>query len=224
MIKSKGWDWKTVKGNSELIWKEPSIEAYYLVDRWKDIEKNKLLDLGCGIGRHSILFGMNDFDVFCFDISKDGLEKTRKWGLKLGLEFDYQEGDMLNLPYSDNSFDNIMCYNVISHTDTIGVKKIISEIKRVLKDDGECFLTLCSKETWGYKQDWPEVDQNTKLRMEEGPEYKVPHFYADYNLIKELFKDFEIISLRHVEEIYEKNNSTTSSWHYHILIKNKKTN
>ena len=167
---------------------------------------------------------MNDFDVFCFDISSDGLEKTKAWATKLDLKFNYQEGDMLNLPYKDNVFDNIICYNVISHSDTIGVKKIISEIKRVLKSGGECFITLCSKETWGYKQDWPKVDQNTKLRMEEGPEYKVPHFYADYDLIKELFKDFEIISLRHVEEIYEKNNGTTSSWHYHILIKNKKTN
>ena len=47
-------------------------------------------------------------------------------------------------------------------------------------------MTLGSKSTWGFKQtSWPFVDENTKLRMEEGPEYKVPHFYADYDLIKE---------------------------------------
>ena len=69
-----------------------------------------------------------------------------------------------------------MCRNVISHTDTKGVKQAISEVGRVLKIDGECYLTLGSKETWGYKQeDWPCIDENTKLRMEKGPEYKVPH-------------------------------------------------
>ena len=31
---------------------------------------------------------------------------------------------------------------------------------------------------------WPNVDENTKLRMEEGPEYEVPHFYANYIKLK----------------------------------------
>ena len=92
---------------------------------------------------------------------------------------------MLELPYDDNSMDSILCRNVISHTDTEGIKKVVSELKRVLRMNGECYLTLASKSTWGYKQDWPMVDENTKLCMREGPEYKVPHFYADYDLIKE---------------------------------------
>lgn len=90
----------------------------------------------------------------------------------------------------------------------------------MLKTQGECYLTLGSKEDWGFKQDdWPWVDENTKLRMEKGPEYRVPHFYADYNLVKELFDDFVIISITHVEDFYESNGRTYSSFHYHILIK-----
>lgn len=55
--------------------------------------------------------------------------------------------------------------------------------------------------------------------MEEGPEYKIPHFYADYDLIKELFKDFKIIFINHIEDFYESNDKTYSSFHYHVLIK-----
>lgn len=54
---------------------------------------------------------------------------------------------MLTLPYEDKSVDCILCRNVISHTDTKGVNQAVSEIKRVLKTDGECYLTLGSKET-----------------------------------------------------------------------------
>ena len=219
MVESKGWNWNVVEEDEKCVWKNPSIESYYLLNRWKSQNKEKFLDLGCGIGRHSILFGKNDFQVFCFDLSEDGVNKTKEWGKSLGLNFQCKIGDMLQLPYDDESMDCILCYNVISHSDTTGVKRIISEIKRVLKKDGECYLTLCSKETWGFKQEWPMIDENTKLRMEEGPEYEVPHFYADYNLIKELFKDFKIIFVNHLENFYEKDNKTTSSYHYHLLIK-----
>ena len=53
--------------------------------------------------------------------------------------------------------------------------------------------------------------------MEEGPEYKVPHFYADYDLIKELFKDFKILNIYQIVNYYE--NKTKYSYHYHVLIK-----
>lgn len=112
---------------------------------------------------------------------------------------------MLKLPYRDKQFDCIYCRNVISHTDTEGMKQIIKELNRTLKQNGECYLTLGSKDTWGFKQeDWPLVDENTRMRMEKGPEYKVPHFYADYNLIKKLFKTFEILDIHQEIDYYEK--------------------
>jgi len=43
---------------------------------------------------------------------------------------------MIDLPYADNSFDSVFACHVISHTDTEGTKKIISEIEHVLKPGG----------------------------------------------------------------------------------------
>lgn len=224
MIQSKGWRWEIVTEEQSDVWKNPSIESYYLLNRWKSQNKTDFLDLGCGLGRHSILFGKNGFNVRCFDISDEAIRRTKVWAEHEGLTFDYITGDMLELPYEDENIECIICRNVISHTDTKGVKQVISELKRVLKTHGECYLTLGSKETWGFKQEnWPSVDENTKLRMEEGPEYKVPHFYADYNLIKELFKDFNVISITHIEDFYESIGKTFSSFHYHVLIRKEQT-
>lgn len=220
MIKSKGWNWEIVKEDENCIWKNPSIESYYLLNRWKSQDKNSLLDLGCGIGRHSIMFGKNGFDVDCFDISEDAINKTKKWAIDEGLNLKYKTGDMLNLPYENEQFDCVLCVNVISHTDTEGMKQVVKELYRIMKNNGECYLTLGSKDTWGFKQeDWPLVDANTRLRMEEGPEYKTPHFYADYDLIMELFKIFEIVNIRQVIDYYKKDDKVFDSYHYHVIIK-----
>ncbi len=220
MIKSQGWKWEIVKDDKDCIWKNPAIESYYLVNRWKSQEKKTFLDLGCGLGRHSVLFAKNDFDTFCFDISEDAINKTRKWCEEEQLSCHYAVGDMIKLPYDDSSLDCILCRNVMSHTDTDGIKTIIKELKRVLKKDGEVYLTLCSKETWGFKEtDWPKVDENTKLMMEDGPEKGVPHFYADYDLIKNLFKEFMIITIYQVEDFYEHDKQIRHSYHYHLLVK-----
>ena len=193
-----------------------------------------------GVVNESISYGANIFMFYTgsnqstlrFPIDKEltkkahekmleyGLDKTKEWLDSLNLSANLKEGDMLDLPYENDSFDCILCRNVISHQDTLGVKQIIKELYRVLKDNGEVYLTLGSKSTWGFKQtSWPLIDENTRLRMEEGPEYMVPHFYADYDLIKTLFKDFKIEFINHIEDFYESNGKTYSSFHYHVLIK-----
>lgn len=222
MVESKGWNWKVVKDGEEDIWKNPSIESYYLLNRWKLQDKKEFLDLGCGLGRHSILFGKNNFNVSSFDISEEAITKTRQWAENEKLKFDYKVGDMLKLPYLNEQFDCIYCKNVISHTDTKGVQKVIKELFRVMKNNGECYITLASKDTWSFKrEEWPLIDENTRLRMEKGPEYKVPHFYVDYDLIKDLFKDFEIVDIYQVINYYEDNKELFNSYHYHVLIHKK---
>lgn len=220
MVKSKEWNWEILDDDAKEIWRNPSSESFYLLNRWKSQNKKVFLDLGCGLGRHSILFAQNDFKTYSFDLSEEAVKQTKAWAEKVGVSIDAKVGDMLELPYEDNFFDCIFCRNVISHTDTEGIKKIISELKRVLKVSGECYLTLGSKSTYGFKQmNWPFVDENTKLRMDEGPEKGIPHFYADYNLIKKLFAEFTIKEITHIEEFFERNGETTSSFHYHVLIR-----
>jgi len=219
MVESKAWDWKIVKNKQEQTWLEPSVESYYLIDRWQKQRKKDFLDLGCGLGRHTIQFAKAGFNTAGFDLSEESIRRTAEYAKAEKLDIALKVGDMLELPYPDASFDCILCRNVISHTDTAGMRQIVEELKRVLRPEGECYLTLGSKETWGFKQDWPVVDENTKIRIEDGPENGIPHFYADYDLIQELFKDFKIELVYQLEDFYEKDGKTLNSWHYHLLIK-----
>ncbi len=220
IVKSKGWDWQMVTGEAAEFWKNPAPEAFYLLSRWKNQQKRTFLDLGCGLGRHTIFFAMNGFDVSAFDISGNAIERTGSWAKDLGLAVNLKQGDMLNLPFADESMDCVLCMNVISHTDTKGVYRIADELKRILKMNGECYFTLGSKQTWGYKQNWPVVDENTKLRDEPGPEYMIPHFYADFDLIMQIFNNFDVTDIKHVGTYYM-NNRESESYHWHVLIRKK---
>lgn len=211
---SKAWDWENSK---EQIWFSPSEESYYLVDRWKKKEYKKFLDLGCGRGRHSILFAQEGFDVYSTDLSDFAIKGLNEWAYKEHLNIETIVSDMMNLPYKDSSFDCLLAFHVISHTDTTGIKLILSEIRRVLKDGGEFFITLCSKNTWSYqKAGYPKLDENTVMRTEDGPEKNVPHFYVDGSSIKELLSDFSLLTVRQVQEVIV-DGSELDSWHYFIL-------
>ncbi len=221
MIKSKAWNWSMLNEETQKeIWLEPSIESYYLVNRWKRQGKKEFLDIGCGLGRHSIQFAKEGFNVTSIDLSQEAIDSAKRWAQDEKLDIQFLHSDMMDIPYEDNSFDCILCRNVISHTDTEGIETIINKIYNLLKINGECFLTLGSKNASTYKD--PKniiVDENTKLRMDEGPEKGVPHFYADMNIIPRLFKKFKIEYLAQSQEFKEKDGKFNSYWHYYLLIR-----
>lgn len=221
MIRSKAWNWSMLNEETQKeIWLEPSIESYYLVNRWKRQGKKEFLDIGCGLGRHSIQFAKEGFNVTSIDLSQEAIDSAKRWAQDEKLDIQFLHSDMMDIPYEDNSFDCILCRNVISHTDTEGIETIINKIYNLLKINGECFLTLGSKNASTYKD--PKniiVDENTKLRMDEGPEKGVPHFYADMNIIPRLFKKFKIEYLAQSQEFKEKDGKFNSYWHYYLLIR-----
>lgn len=195
----KGWNWNTLRSvEDKKQWLTPSLEAYSFLYRWKEQGKDDFLDLGCGIGRHALIFGKQGFSVYFSDIKSEAVEQTESLLKKENIPCFGRVEDMENMSFDDNSFDCILSWQVINHNDTKGVKKTISEIHRILKPNGEVALTIPSKKTWGFKQDWPVVDENTKLNMANPAENQVPHFYADYALIKELFKGFELLKVDEV--------------------------
>ena len=119
MIKSKAWNWSMLNEETQKeIWLEPSIESYYLVNRWKRQGKKEFLDIGCGLGRHSIQFAKEGFNVTSIDLSQEAIDSAKRWAQDEKLDIQFLHSDMMDIPYEDNSFDCILCRNVISHTDT----------------------------------------------------------------------------------------------------------
>lgn len=219
MIKSKEWAWENVKEN---IWLEPCEESYFYANKWKRNGKKSILDLGCGLGRHSILFAQHGFKVTAIDLSDYGVNHLREWQKKEQLDILSKVCDMNVLPFQDNAFDCVWAYHVISHTDTEGFQGILSEIKRVLKHEGEIYLTLCSKETVSFKDGiHPIIDENTVLKSEGEAEVEMPHYYVDLKDVLRLFEDFDIERIRHIDDCYY-DHDIRNSMHYYLTAKIKK--
>ena len=213
---SKAWDWGR---ESNPIWLNPSEESYFIAQKWKDKNIKHLLDFGCGLGRHAIFFAKQGFEVSAFDLSTDGTDHLKEWAEKENLTIDVQNADMQDLPYVNNSFDALFAYHVISHTDTTGMKKIMSEISRVLKPNGEIYITLCSKETWSFKESgYPKLDENTVVKTAEGPEKGIPHFYVTLEDILDILADYEIENIRHTDNCYYAGKKQNSK-HYFITAR-----
>jgi SAM-dependent methyltransferase len=172
--------------------------------------------LGSGLGRHSIYFAHQGFDVSAIEISNYGVNYLKEWSEKENLDIDIKLGDiMVSLPYVDNSLDCVFAYHSISHTDSTGIKKLVSEIDRVLKPGGEVYTSMCSKESWDFaKAGYPKIDENTVLIKEDGPEKDVPHFFANREDILNLFNNFDIERIRHIDYCYINSKKSDSKYYY----------
>ena len=215
---SKGWDWSKAVDD---VWLKPSEESVVMVYRWTRRGFKKVLDIGCGKGRHSLLFAQHGFEVSGIDLSASAIENTMQTLATNGVNCEIIWADMRDLPFSDGSYDAVFSYLTISHTDTAGVRKTLSEIHRVLKPGGEVFFTLNSSESPSYKRgEYPSLDQFTIIKTKEGPEKGEPHFYADEKILFALLEPFEIIWLNHTHNLYH-NSNKNDSWDYYVLAKKR---
>ena len=216
---TKAWDWSKNERNKWLI---PCEDCAFLAESWLTKGYRSFLDLGCGLGRHSVYMAQHGFCVTSCDLSEYGVNHLNEWAKRENLTIDTHICNMLELPFEDNSFDCIMAYNVIYHTDTNGFIAALHEIKRVLKPDGELYITLISKNTWSYQraENYLRVDENTILSDEnDATEKNVPHFYVDILDIKRLFVDWKYVKLPVEWCEYNMDDPVFFSKHWTLIVK-----
>jgi SAM-dependent methyltransferase len=115
---------------------------------------DRLLDMGCGGGRHAFAAMKRGASVVALDYSEAELKDVRA---TVGAMHEAAEvprtqpwltvnGDALRLPFPDASFDRIVCSEVLEHI--WGYEQAIGELVRVLKPGGRMAVTVPTR--------WPE--------------------------------------------------------------------
>jgi SAM-dependent methyltransferase len=106
----------------------------------------KLLDLGCGAGRHALFLAAEGYSVSACDFSHAGIDETKRrtQGRNLTVAVCQCEADQL--PFSDNEFDGIVCYGVLYYLPCERYRNAVQEIHRVLKPGGKALIVTRTKE------------------------------------------------------------------------------
>ena len=107
---------------------------------------SKFLDLGCGEGRHCFGAYMSEnIDVFGFDMSLSDVSKAKTNfdqfnEKKSSKSCNFGVADAKKLPFKDNTFDYIVCSEVLEHI--IDYQSALSEINRILKPQGKLAVSV----------------------------------------------------------------------------------
>ena len=100
-MKKKGWE--EIYQKEGEIFSKPLPKIMKFSKLFNKQRYNKILDLGCGTGRHSIYLAQQGFDIYAMDISKTGIEILKKNAkTKKLLNIQYKIHDMNKIPYKDN--------------------------------------------------------------------------------------------------------------------------
>ena len=188
--------WEEAYKKGELLKRDPHPEIGKIADIFEKERVKRILDLGCGGGRHLVYLSRRGFDMYGLDSAPTGLAYTLGVLAKEGLTANLALHDMSILPYDDDYFDAVISIQVIHHSKLEGIKKTIEEIRRVLKHKGLVWVTMpVSKNEPSTKQE--EIEPGTFLPL-NGREKGLPHHYFRMEEIPVLFSDFSIIDL-HVD-------------------------
>lgn len=98
----------------------------------------RVLDLGCGHGRHVVMLAEQGYEVSGIDISDVAIGVARDWVAQMGLRADLRTGTATTLPYGEGVFDLVISHGVLDHIYYEESQQAVREIHRVLKPMGCC--------------------------------------------------------------------------------------
>ncbi|MBD2539470.1 bifunctional 2-polyprenyl-6-hydroxyphenol methylase/3-demethylubiquinol 3-O-methyltransferase UbiG [Coleofasciculus sp. FACHB-SPT36] len=101
------------------------------VSNWQGLQA---LDVGCGGGFTCEFMAKRGVKVSGIDQSAKCIQQAQDHASLSGLQIDYQQGYSENLPYSANTFDIVVCVDVLEHI--ADLRQTLSEIYRILKPNG----------------------------------------------------------------------------------------
>jgi len=164
----------------------------------RDFKKNnynKILDLGCGTGKHSIFLAKQGFSVYATDISPTGIEIAMEKAESQALNnIHFKQHDISSIPFEDSFFDAVVCTWTIYHGTLNEIRKTISEIYRVLRLNGTVLTDFLSVATESYRLG-EEIERDTFIG-EKDQEEDVPHHYTTREEITQLFAEFRQLRIR----------------------------
>lgn len=208
---------------AEEVWfsyKEPDDLAMALAEEMRGQGMRKVLDVGCGGGRHLVYLAKEGFEVYGTDRSAAGLTISRERLENEGLKATLRRCDMTELPFPDEFFDAVLSVYVLHHNILENVEKAVGEIRRALKGGGFFFANLSGK--GDYKEGQGKEIEPGSYICDSGIETGMTHHFFMRQEVETLLEGFEILSLKERRGEYVSRSSGLPVMGVHWEIKAQK--
>jgi ubiquinone/menaquinone biosynthesis C-methylase UbiE len=163
--------------------------------------KTKVLDLGCGAGRHAIFLASEGFHVWACDFSQTGIAHVRKLAREKGLRIETHRCPAQNLGRFDSStFDAVLCFRVLYYISLADARKAVREVLRILKPSGKFFCVLMTDRD-SRRDNAVKIGQNLwrthfqKSSSVENSDNSMDLLFFTAEDVSALFEDFEDICI-----------------------------
>lgn len=202
-----------------LSWsyQEPHPEVRALSQVMKSRGMRRVLDLGCGTGRHTVYLAREGLDVYALDIAPEALARTAQSLARERLPASLQQADVVALPYPDGFFDAVVSVSVLHHNTTAHIRSAVKEIRRTLARGGLLFACECAR---GDYQDGrgEQVEDGTYLAPPNADQPGVPHHFFAEDEIRRLLQGFRLVKLeRMVQEFTDGSGRQALTVRWNIL-------
>ncbi len=125
--------------NSPFLRKQYDFSAY---------AGKKVLDLGCGSGVLSVVLAKNGAKVTAADLTENATKMTQCNAKLQKLSINVVRTDAENLAFADNSFDYVLSWGVLHHTEN--TERAFAEVSRALKPNGTGLVMVYHKSSIFY--------------------------------------------------------------------------
>src|SRR4051794_32545673 len=168
-----------------------NLEEPFVWEAIGDVGGRKVLDLGCGTGRHALWLAKQGADVTAVDFSEGMLAEARR---KPGAEaIRFLVHDLhRSLPFAPTSFDRVVSGLVLEHLDDLG--GFFREARRVLRPDGLAYVSAMHPAMFlrGTQAQFTDPESGERIRPGSRP-HQLSHF-----VMAALRADFAIREIREV--------------------------
>src|SRR4051794_35153505 len=193
------WDRRWTAADERGRWQEPEAFIRELAPRLRERGFSRVLDIGCGIGRHTLYLASDGFTCTGLDASEAGLAFARGEARAANLGIDFRPAVFYALPLQDASVECAIAWNVIYHGDGVLAQRAIDEIHRVLVPGGLVVGSMLSKRNTNFGVG-REVQPDTFVVDGVDTDKIHPHFYCDAATLIALHRGFEVVELRDREQ------------------------
>jgi ubiquinone/menaquinone biosynthesis C-methylase UbiE len=142
-------------------WSRVDIDNDVLDELTKKLSTNAfVLDVGSGRGKIPFVLAEKGFRVIGLDYIKSIVQKNNEEvkNKKLGEKLRFIEGDIFDIPLSENSFDAVVDIGLLQHIDPEDWQDYRSEVMRVLKSKGYFLVVALLNETEKFMTWFPSTD------------------------------------------------------------------